>query len=105
MTMMSASDLARLMREAEGHFGAHHYAEARFLLERILRAAPPQAGILHLYGLVLSRLGELESARKALETARGLTPRDPQIANNLGNLLSRMGQPESALAAYDAAIA
>ena len=105
MTTGSASDLNRLMRDAESHFAARRYAEARPLLEQLLRAAPRQAGIFHLYGLVLSRLGELDSARKALETARGLAPRDPQIANNLGNLLGRMSEPDAALAAYDAAIA
>jgi len=105
MTGAPATDLNQLMRQAEGHFGAQRYAEARLLLEQLLRAAPGQAPILHLYGLVLSRLGETEKARRALESARDLAPRDAQLANNLGNLLGRMGEAEAALAAYDAAIA
>ena len=102
---MQAYDLNQLMREAEGHFRAQRHGEARPLLEQILRVAPSHGGVYHLYGLVLSRLGELENARQALETARRWLPRDPQIANNLGNLLARMGEPEAALAAYDAALA
>lgn len=102
---MPTSGLDGLMRDAEQFFGAQNYVEARRLIEQMLRAAPPQARSLHLYGLVLSRLGELENARKALETAWGLTPGDAQLANNLGNLLRKMGELESALAAYDAAIA
>ena len=58
MTGPPATDLNQLMRQAEAHFGAQRYAEARPLLEQLLREAPGQASILHLYGLVLSRLGD-----------------------------------------------
>ena len=104
MTTAPPPDLNRLMRDAEGCFQAGHHAEARRLLETILAAAANAASF-HLYGLVLSRLGEMGEARRALETARRLAPGDPQIANNLGNALRKLGEAEAALAAYDAAIA
>lgn len=105
MTGMAATDLNQLLRQAEALFGAQRFAEARPLLEQLTRAAPGQPSILHLFGLVLSRLGEMENARRALEAAHELMPHDPQITNNLGNLLGRMGEPQAALAAYDRAIA
>lgn len=105
MTPMPPPDLDRLMREADGHFRAQRYSEARRLTAQVLAAAPSHPVVLHLHGLVLSRLGELERAREALEAARRLAPHDPQIANNLGNLLRKVGETASALAAYDAAIA
>jgi tetratricopeptide (TPR) repeat protein len=93
------------MREADSHFRAQRYADALRLTGQALRAVPSHPVVLHLHGLVLSRLGELEAAREALEAASRLAPRDPQIANNLGNLLRKVGEAGSALAAYDAAIA
>ncbi len=101
----TSADLNQLMREAEAHYVARRYVDARPLIERILRAAPGHPAVLHLYGLVLSGMGDHKSARQALEAARSALPSDPQIANNLGNLLRKMDEPEAALAAYGAAAA
>lgn len=102
--MQPTRDLNQLVRQAEADFAAGRHREARVLLEEVLRSVPGQPAILHLYGLVLSRLGDGAGAKRALTAAYRASPGDPQIANSLGNLLDRIGEPEAALAAYEAAI-
>jgi protein O-GlcNAc transferase len=101
---MQAEDPNVLMRAAEAHYVARRFAAALPPVEQVLRIVPGHPAVLHLHGLILSGLGRLAEAHRALVLAHRGLPGDAQIANNLGNLLARMGEPAAALAAYDAAI-
>jgi tetratricopeptide (TPR) repeat protein len=98
-------DPAQLFASAEQDFVAGRYGEAAASLDRLRRLVGAHPAALHLSGLVASALGDEAAARRHLEAAHRLAPRDPQIANNLGNLLGRTGEGEAALRAYDSALA
>lgn len=105
MDRPSVTDPGPLLREAEAHYGHGRPAQAKTLLEQVLRIAPGHPQSLHLLGLVLTDLGDTEAAKRSLESAARAAPHDPRIDVSLGNLLSGIGDHAGALSAYDRAIA
>jgi Flp pilus assembly protein TadD len=68
--------------------------------ERLLAAAPDDAGILHLAGLIAAQTGRLERAIEFLERADALDTRDPFIPFNLGQMQSDASRFEDAAASF-----
>lgn len=98
-------DPNRLLREGEAHFLAGRHAAALPPIEQVVRMVPGNPAVLHLYGLVLSRLDRVDDAARALRLAHAAAPGDARIANSLGNVLGRIGDAAGALDAYDRAVA
>lgn len=101
---MSNVDINDIFALAEQAYLAGRLEEARENLTAVLRMTGDIMAVLHLLGLVEKKSGNLEAARRTLERAAAMAPRDPQLANNLANLLSDMGRESEALQHYEAAI-
>jgi len=101
----NANEANALLRQAEVHLAEGNAAEARPLIETVLRFAPRHPQILQLYAIVLRTLGELDAALDVATRAAAGAPDDPRIADTLGNVLTDLGRHQDALAAYDRAVA
>lgn len=76
-------------------------AEARALLERLVKRQPRSAEAWAMLGVVQADQGEVAAARESLERARRLAPEDPKVLsgvlNNLGYVLLASGDAEAAV--------
>jgi tetratricopeptide (TPR) repeat protein len=104
-TPATAEEANLLLREVDTHLAAGRPAEARPLIEAVLRLAPDHPQILQLHAIALRALGENESALEAATRALTAAPGDARIADTLGNVLGDLGHHQDALAAYDRALA
>ncbi len=77
--------------------------EAERALLRAIQARPENTFYHFAYGTMARRAGKLGIARRELETAAGLSPRDASVANNLGNVYFNLGDLESAYEQYSKA--
>lgn len=78
------------------HHQAGRLAEAQGLCRQMLAANPTDANVLHLLGMVESRLGDLDVALSLLENARRLQPTNPFLLNTLGSTYGMLGQHKEA---------
>jgi predicted O-linked N-acetylglucosamine transferase (SPINDLY family) len=78
------------------HQQAGRLAEAQELCRQMLAANPADANVLHLLGMVESRLGDLDVAISLLENARRLQPTNPFLLNTLGSTYGMLGQHKEA---------
>ena len=100
-----AADPNALLRAAEAQFAAGNLAEARRLLEGVLRMVPRHPQLLQLLSVICRRLGDAPAAHRAAASAHAAAPADARIADTLGNSLSDLGRHGEALAAYERAAA
>ena len=103
--MVAPADPNALLRAAEGQFAAGNMAEARRLLEGVLRLVPRHPQLLQFLSVICRRQGDATAAHRAAATAHAAAPGDPRIADTLGNSLSELGRHGDALAAYERAAA
>lgn len=101
----AATDLNRLMRQAEAAFGARAFDEAERILALLRKAAPHQFEVLHLSALVARRREQPAEARRFFEAALRRRPHEPEVLTNFANLLGDEGDGAAALAFYDQALA
>lgn len=94
-----------IFAQAEAAFGRGDNEAALALVMRMEASHIRSANLFHLKGLIFRRLGRVQDACHALETAVTLAPADPQIANNLGNAMGAAGNGKGAVAAYRRALA
>ena len=59
---------------------------------------------LQLFGLLLSHLGQHDTAISLMQESLSLFPEQAQVANNLGNALSQVGKVDEAIASYQNAL-
>lgn len=93
-----------IFAQAEAAFGRGDNDAALALILQMEAARARPASLFHLKGLILRRLGRLQEACHALETASALDPNNPQIANNLGNAMGAAQNGSGAIAAYRRAL-
>lgn len=96
---------SRLTVEAMAHHQAGRLEEARTTYLRALAAAPDEAEILHLLGVVACQLGDGASGLSYLSRAVALRPTFADAHCNLGQALLDAGRWKEALAAFDGALA
>jgi tetratricopeptide (TPR) repeat protein len=81
------------------------WADAKALLDEVLRRTPDDAAALRERGGCLAALGDTAAARIDLDRAVALSPRDPVAWNSRGyELYARTGRWEEALADFERAI-
>ncbi len=98
-------DPGRALGQAHQALQAGRLAEARALIDQVMRAAPAARGpAAHLLALVERRSGDADAARRAFALALSLIPSDPNLQNNHGNFLDSLGDAAGALAAYARAV-
>jgi tetratricopeptide (TPR) repeat protein len=84
---------------------AGRFAEARALVEPVLRIAPRSPDAWHLYAVALFKLGDAPAAESAARQALTLDKRQAPFQTTLGDILAAMGATDKAEAAYRAALA
>lgn len=75
---------------------AQNYKQAKFNLDKALDFAPRYANAHYGLAYYFQQVDELDKARKRYETAIGLAPNDPEIANAYGTFLCTQGEYEQA---------
>lgn len=103
--MTPANDPNAMLRVAEARFAAGDAAEARRLVEAVLRLVPGHPQLLQFLAVICRRQGDAPAGHRAAAAAARAAPQDARIADTLGNTLGDLGSYEQALAAYDRAIA
>lgn len=97
----AASLFARAVRlHREGRLSA-----ARAAYEDVIGTQPRHVEAIHLLGVLVAQLGELERADQLLALALQLEPKHAAALNNRGNVLKELGRAEEAVGSYEAAIA
>src|SRR6478735_3048796 len=104
-TPATAEEANALLRQADAFLAVGQPAEARPLIEAVLRLAPDHPQILQLHAVVLRALGEAQGALDAATRAYAAARDDARIADTLGNALGDLGHHEEALVAYNRALA
>ncbi len=84
---------------------AQDFAQALPRYEKLVRTFPGQAVIWFEYGNAASRLGQLETARRAWEKAMTLEPRNAELMVQIGHQYEGLRQPEPARACFARAAA
>ncbi len=106
MSTASTSALALSQLEAAAQrLQTGRPAEARALLEQVLRVAPRAADALHLYGVSLRRLGDPAGAEAWVRKAIAADKRQPAFHATLGDILFQLGSKDQAEKSYRAALA
>lgn len=105
MTPASATPASPSWRVARAyeHFKAGRLADARTILEAVLRRQPGYADAHDLTGLIALAEGNAEAASIALARAADLDPR-PERLNDLGAALCQAGRPDAAASAFERAL-
>ena len=99
--MQALSQLAA----ASQRLNAGRPAEARVLLEQVLRIAPRSSDALHLYGVSLRMLGDPQAAEAPARQAIAVDKRQPGYHATLGDILLQLGRRDEAEKSYRAALA
>jgi len=97
---MTQVQLQSLIRSANDHFRAGRFNEAAEAYSSAIAAGADQPEIHDNLGMVLSKLGRLESAIVSFRAALRLRPNDLYAGINLGNALAALGLLPDALNAY-----
>ncbi len=100
-TLRVADPYSYLVRLAEVHFDLQHWGEAAEAAERALAIRPGQASPLALRGAAAGRGGDPERARRDLEEAIRLDPKDAWAVRELAIHLRNAGQTADALAVLE----
>lgn len=91
-------------REAIWHFDSGRYAEARKILNKLVKINNRHPQLLHLLGICEFRLGDLATGLSVVRQAVAIAPVMAPILNDLGNLLVENSEPEAACDAYQRAV-
>ena len=102
---MKPSAITTLLQRGLLAHQAGRLAEARSAYQAALKISPQNPDALHLLGVVLGALGELDQGIKLISQALRLQPRQPDFHFNLGNLLLQQHSFEAATNAYRSALA
>ena len=100
MPMQAMSQLAA----ASQKLNAGRPAEARVILEQVLRTTPRSADALYLYGASLRLLGDPAAAEAPLRQAIAVDKRQPAYHATLGDALVQLARKDEAEKSYRAAL-
>ena len=102
---MQTGQINTAFQHAEVAFRNKRFDEALAILAKVEQSIAPHPNILHLKGLCLKGLPDLNAAIDTLAKAERLAPGEPQISNNLANCLLDAGRHGEALLHYSKALA
>ena len=91
--------MPQVLTLAEQHRQAGRLAEARDLLEQVVKAQPRHPEALHLLGVVLHQAGDWAGAIDMVQRAIAVNGRMPLYYSNLGEMLRLTGRLDEAVAA------
>jgi tetratricopeptide (TPR) repeat protein len=94
-----------LLQAASQRLSAGRPAEARALLEQVLRAAPRSSDALHLYAVSLRLLGDAAGAEAPARQAIAVDKKQASFHATLGDILALLGRKDEAEKSYRAALA
>lgn len=80
------------------------YQRAAQIYTDLLKKAPQDPDLLHLYGLLLYQTGAAENGRNYLQQALDITPENPLYLSNMGTVLIALEEYEKAQLCYEQAI-
>lgn len=83
---------------------AENYKQAKFNLDKALSFAPRYANVHYGLAYYFQQVDEIEKARDSYQTAVGLAPKDPEIANAFGSFLCTQGEYAEATTRFMQAI-
>lgn len=89
--MVTKRPAESLFAQAYAHHRAGRIDEAVRLYEKLLKAQPANADVLHLLGVIAMQSGNYERARKLISTALIHHPDHPNLLNSLGETLRLAG--------------
>jgi predicted TPR repeat methyltransferase len=92
------------LQEARNLFQQGQVEKAYPLCKELCKEDPQNSAIHHLYSMVLTQLGDINSAMKHISLAIELAPHSPQLHNNRGNIYLRTGKIDEAIHNYEKAI-
>jgi tetratricopeptide (TPR) repeat protein len=93
------------LEAASAHLRAGRPAQARTLLEQIVRAAPRSSDAFYLLSVSLGALGEPAAAEAPIRQAIAIDKRKPDYHLTLGDVLRDLGRNDQAEKSYRAALA
>jgi protein O-GlcNAc transferase len=93
-----------LLDQARQQYEAGRLAEAEIAYRQALVAQPNHPEILHLLGIVISRLGRPREGVEFFQRAIAVDPHQPAYFYNLGNAQHAMRNLDQAIAAYQQAL-
>ena len=100
-----SAQLVGQIQAASQRLSAGRPAEARVLLEQVLRAAPRSSDALHLYAVSLRLLGDAAGAEAPARQAIAVDKKQASFHATLGDILVLLGQKDQAERSYRAALA
>lgn len=101
------ADHSRLPLQLQQAVAAHQAGDLKAaypLYREYVAAHPDHPTALQLFGLLLSRLGQYDTAIALMRESLRLFPEQAEVANNLGNALLRCGRHAEALESYRHAV-
>lgn len=99
-----AERLSETAQVAQASFAVGDYPEAAQLYEKVSQTEPGSVSALIGLGRSYAAMGQIARAQSALDRARQLSPRNPQVLNELGRLALGQGNAAQALDFYEASL-
>ena len=94
--------LDQLLSEGEQHLDQGRYQEARDAVVRVMPMRPDDARTAAALGGAMRGLGRTEMARRTLERALQLDPKQPRALYEMGKLQAQQGNKAAALQSFAA---
>jgi len=100
----AGSDVKQALTEAAGFMRTGNFAEAEKVLQQARKAAPNNADVHNLLGIVYDQKGDFKEAETAYQTAIKLNPKAVSPLANFGVLLVKLKREKEAVEIFETAL-